>query len=82
MFQNENTKNNKTLLVHQSHQNAIQDRLDNMDKVEVELISVKPAPMTTSNQVNLTGCSNDVEIIGKCKAPPTSSLQSGIPPAA
>jgi len=53
-----------------------------MDKVEVELISVKPAPMTTSNQVNLTGGSNDVEIIGKCKAPPTSSSQSGIPPAA
>jgi len=75
---------NKALFVCSEKQtpNAIEDKLDNMNEVDFELISVKPAPMTTSNEVIVTGNCNDVEIIGKCKAPPTSSSQSGIPPAA
>jgi len=48
---------------------------------EVELISVKPAPMTIRNEVNSTGGNiqekhvcDDVGISWKCKLPPTNSL--------
>ncbi len=90
MLQSENTKKSKTLAAHQSDQNLIEDRLDHMEvEVEVELISVKPAPTTTSNAVNSTGgniqerhVSDDVGVVGKCELPPTNSLQSGMPPAA
>jgi len=83
MLQSDNTKSSKTLAAHQSDQNLIEDRLDNMEiAVEVELISVKPAPTTTSNEVIQLVATYRRAILGKQKLPPTHNLESGMPPAA
>ncbi len=86
ILQSENSEKKITIASHQSDQNLIEDNME--VEVKVELISVKPAPTTTSTAVDLTGgiiqerhVSHDVGV-GKCKLPPTNSLQSGVPPAA